>query len=358
MLRLASRRAVTSKILYPNSNRSSGSTLKVVVFGSSSQVVPFLATHLNSLGAFVTFPCRTSYKYIDYIKPAFHYRTMHIQQFVDYNDPDIIAKIIKENNVVINLIGAHAYLKNYDFIYEGNVTMAKRIAEACAASPDVVRLIHVSAAGADPAAASTRLSTKWLGEQEVKKAYPSATIIRPCTIFGEFDYFVTKLANFQQWLGFNFLIDEGAEKRQPINSADVATCLFNAIRLPETAGQTYELGGPHVYSQKEILEIIYNKLNRPPVVKSFPYEKTFRVMRRAPHFWALTRWLTLNEVLESRTDIVVSKGAKTCEDLFVKPISFPQNLKAIASDWVAKNDVSLEDNEHGWYNGNDRKYEP
>lgn len=358
MLRLVSRRAVTSKILYPNFDRTSGSTLKVVVFGSSSQVVPFLSTHLASLGAFVTFPCRTSYKYIDYVKPTFHYRTMHIQHILDYNDPDILSKVIKENNVVINLIGAHAYLKNYDFIYEANVTMAKRIAEACAACPDVVRLIHVSAAGADPAAASTRLSTKWLGEQEVKKAYPTATILRPCLMFGEFDYFVTKIANFHQWLGFNLIVDEGAEKRQPIHSADVATCIFNALRLPESAGQTYELGGPHVYSQKEMLEIIFNKLDRPANVKSYPYEKAFRIMRRMPHFWALTRWLTLNEVLETRTDIVVGKGAKTCEDLYVRPVSFPQNLKAMASDWVAKHDLSLEDLEHGWYNGNDRTYEP
>jgi NADH dehydrogenase (ubiquinone) 1 alpha subcomplex subunit 9 len=45
-------------------------------------------------------------------------------------------------------------------------------------------LIHFSACGASPDAISRRLRTKWLGEQEVLKYFPEATIIRPTTIFG------------------------------------------------------------------------------------------------------------------------------------------------------------------------------
>lgn len=44
------------------------------------------------------------------------------------------------------------------------------------------RLIHFSACGAGPDAISRRLRTKWLGEQEVLKHYPEATIVRPTTI--------------------------------------------------------------------------------------------------------------------------------------------------------------------------------
>jgi NADH dehydrogenase (ubiquinone) 1 alpha subcomplex subunit 9 len=53
------------------------------------------------------------------------------------------------------------------------------IAKACAANPNVKRLIHVSAAGADPNSQSMRLRTKWIGEQEVKEIFPNVTIIRP-----------------------------------------------------------------------------------------------------------------------------------------------------------------------------------
>lgn len=38
------------------------------------------------------------------------------------------------------------------------------IAKAAAANPNVKKLIHVSAAGADPNSQSMRLRTKWIGE--------------------------------------------------------------------------------------------------------------------------------------------------------------------------------------------------
>jgi len=44
-------------------------------------------------------------------------------------------------------------------------------------------LIHFSGCGASPDAISRRLRTKWLGEQEVHKNFPEATIIRPTTMF-------------------------------------------------------------------------------------------------------------------------------------------------------------------------------
>jgi len=48
------------------------------------------------------------------------------------------------------------------------------------------------------------------------------------------------------------------EKRQPIVEQDVAMACFNAVKDNNTVGKTYELGGPHVYTQREILEIMYN----------------------------------------------------------------------------------------------------
>jgi NADH dehydrogenase (ubiquinone) 1 alpha subcomplex subunit 9 len=80
----------------------------------------------------------------------------------------------------------------------------------------------VSAVGADPYSPSTRLNTKWLGEQEVKNAYPDATIIRPCHIFGDYDNFVNRWTKFNYFFEFMPIINEGTELRQPIHYVDVA----------------------------------------------------------------------------------------------------------------------------------------
>ena len=33
---------------------------------------------------------------------------------------------------------------------------------------------------------------------------------------------------------------------------------YNAIKMDETIGKTYELGGPHIYTEKQLFEIMMN----------------------------------------------------------------------------------------------------
>ena len=40
--------------------------------------------------------------------------------------------------------------------------------------------------------------------------------------------------------------DDCSAKKQPIRENDVAKCVLNALKLEESKGKTYELGGPHV----------------------------------------------------------------------------------------------------------------
>jgi NADH dehydrogenase (ubiquinone) 1 alpha subcomplex subunit 9 len=344
--------------LYVNADSSSGVNMHVVVFGGNSQLAPTIATNIAALGARFTYPVRTSSKWVDHLKPITNFRQTYIPQYLDFNDPDIIPRLIQGNHIVINLIGGNSYIKDYDLLYEANVTLAKRIAEACAASADVKRLIHFSAVGADPHSPSTRLQTKWLGEQEVLNAYPSATIMRPCTIFGDIDNFLIKLGTMQQMFDFIPVIDDATELRQPIYYQDIGKAVMNALRLPESAGQTYELGGPHVYPYIEIIEMMYNKIHKLPKVKSFPYSKAHKFLRWLPHHHGTTRWMSLNDVQESKIDLVVRPQAKTIEDLFVQPLSLGQMMKYILTDYVSKVDTTTDEFEHGWHTGHDRHYEP
>lgn len=50
---------------------------------------------------------------------------------------------------------------------------------------------------------------------------------------------------------------------------DVALALLNALKLPETAGRTYELGGPNVYSMLEAYDILHNYIEQPPKLAYF-----------------------------------------------------------------------------------------
>lgn len=40
--------------------------------------------------------------------------------------------------------------------------------------------------------------------------------------------------------------------KQPIKDTDLAKCVLNALKMEESKGKTYELGGPHALSMLEI----------------------------------------------------------------------------------------------------------
>lgn len=58
--------------------------------------------------------------------------------------------------------------------------------------------------------------------------------------------------------------DDCTAKKQPIRDGDIGKCVLNALKMEESKGKTYELGGPHVLSMLEIHEIIFNTLKFKP----------------------------------------------------------------------------------------------
>lgn len=186
---------------------------------------------------------------------------------MNYKDQDQIERMVKNSNVVVNLLGPRQKLKkreDFEFI---NIEVAERIAKACA-KHGVHRLIHFSAAGADPNSPSLDFQTKYEAEQVVRKAFPNVTIMRPCPVFGLNDNFASLVRgqlNFF-WNKFIIVYDDSTTKKQPIKENDVAKCVLNALKLEESKGQTYELGGPHVLSMLEIYEIIFNIMRVRPTI--------------------------------------------------------------------------------------------
>lgn len=258
--------------------------------------------------------------------------TRYYQHVTDMTNEFDIENGIKDCDIVINLIGEKA-LNSHDYMFEEpNVIIAREVAKVCARKKKegkVKRLFHFSAAGCNPDATSRRLRTKWLGEQEVKKYFPEATIIRPTTIISDGN--VSNFINYyiHCWNNNNgsvFLLDGGKAKRQPVLDLDIALALHNMLQLSDSVGQTYELGGVHQYSLKELMEFLSNALNHRPKYIHATYED-FMKLALGPNrnFEKAVNWLVARPdySAEMRMDITVNKrdGIKTFEDLFITPVA-------------------------------------
>ena len=159
---------------------------------------------------------------------------------------------------------------------------ARNIAEACA-DAGVARLIHVSALGADARSESSYARTKAEGEAAVYAAFPGATIMRPSVIFGPEDNFFNMFAGLCRFtmalpvIGAPLVPDvhlggehgmeinlygSGGPQFQPVYVGDVADAIVSALNKAETASVCYELGGPTIYSFKELMELVLAVTNR------------------------------------------------------------------------------------------------
>jgi NADH dehydrogenase len=117
----------------------------------------------------------------------------------------------------------------------------------------VKRFIHMSALGARDDAPSAYHRTKREGERIVEGSGLLWTIFRPSWIFAPGD----ELSRIIKDVARKPLIPlpgGGRALVQPVSRDDVCACFARSLRMPETQGQIYELGGPDRVSYRELFE--------------------------------------------------------------------------------------------------------
>jgi uncharacterized protein YbjT (DUF2867 family) len=187
----------------------------------------------------------------------------------DILDDESIGKAITGADAVVNLVGilTETAAQTYRAIH---VDGARRVALA-AQRQGVIRLIHLSALGASLTSPAISDQTKAEGEHAVREVLPQVTIVRPSLTYGEDDHFFTRFAAMIRSSPVLPLIGGGCTKFQPVFVDDMTAGLAELLRRPDTAGKTFEFGGPQVYSFKELLELLSTVLNRRRVLLPIPF---------------------------------------------------------------------------------------
>jgi NADH dehydrogenase len=140
-----------------------------------------------------------------------------------------------------------------------------------AAEKGVEQFVHISAIGANDESDSDYARTKGEAERAVRAAIPSATILRPSIVFGQEDDFFNRFARMATMSPALPLIGGGKTKFQPVYVDDVADAVCAALDMPEARGRVYELGGPRVYSFRELLEMIMAETGRRRLLAPLPF---------------------------------------------------------------------------------------
>lgn len=291
---------------------------EVVVFGGSGFLGRYVVERLARQGAFIKVPTHNLEKSLFLKTTGFVGQITPL--YTNVFDDKSVSDVIKGADYVINLIGIlHERGKsNFENMH---VDVAQRIAKLCK-KHKVKRLVHISAIGANVNSRSRYASTKGKGEKAVLKDFPEATIIRPSILFGEEDNFFNRFANLSRFSPFLPLVGGGHTKFQPVYVDDVAHVIVKSLTESKEnknphAGKTYELGGPDVYTFKEILLFILKNIHKRRLLVPLPFP--FASLVGFFTQFLPNPILTRDQVTLLKSDNIVGKRAVGFKKLGIEP---------------------------------------
>jgi len=286
---------------------------RVTVFGGSGFIGRHIVRRLAGQGIIV----RAAVRHPDsalFLKPMGAVGQV-VPAFGDVKNAAAVAAAVAGADAVVNAVGLSVESRKYKFdaIHAEGAGVVARAASAAGAK----HFVHLSGIGVEADIDSKYVRARAAGEAAVKAAFPDATILRPSVVFGPEDYAFNAIAVAARLLPALPAFGGGGSKVQPVYVGDVAEAAVKALYDPRAAGMIYQLGGPAVYTYRQLMELVLKEIGRKRRIVSVPFgiaylkAKLFSLLPNPP----LTRdMLKLLEV-----DNVVQPGAAGLAELGIAP---------------------------------------
>jgi uncharacterized protein YbjT (DUF2867 family) len=184
-----------------------------------------------------------------------------------------------------------------------------------AAEHGIDQFVQISAIGADATSASAYARSKAEGENAVLAACPQAHILRPSIVVGPEDDFFNRFATMAQLAPALPLIGGGLTRYQPVGVFDVAQAV--AACLAGAPSGIYELGGTQIYSFRELMELMLEKIGKTRLLVPLPFAAA-KMLSQVTRFLPNPP-LTPDQVILLRSDNIVGQNIGDLAALGVEP---------------------------------------
>jgi NADH dehydrogenase len=289
----------------------------VTVFGGSGFIGRYVCEQLLDAGVRIRLASRNP-RMAYYLQPLAQVGQWGLAR-ADVTNVKSVRSAVEGADAVVNLVGSFANMAKV------HVQGARNIAEA-AGDAGAKAQVHISAMSADANSDAAYSRTKGQGEDAVRNAFPNATIIRPSIVFGSEDQLTNRLAAMSRLPVLPVIAPQC--RFQPVFVEDLAKAICAAALNPSThAGKTYEIGGPQVFTMRELTQQILAAAGRDTALADVPAPiasliSWFGFLPGAP--------LTRDQWLMLQRDNVASEGSKGLEAFGIEPTPFA----AVAPEWL------------------------
>lgn len=241
----------------------------------------------------------------------------------DIRDDAAVSAALTGAEMAVNAVGLYTEHDDVTF-HDVHVDGARRVAEM-ARLEGVRKLGHISGVGADRHSESRYVRCRAEGEIRVRRAFGDATIFRPCVMFGDDDAFLQTLISLVGRFPVLPLFGRGRTRLQPVCVEDVAAAVARTLSGGCGGGDILELGGPTVYSYRELLRLVAERMGHRRVLIPVPFAVWDGMAAVAS--WLPHPPLTPAQVALMKRDNIPSPGSRSLSELGVTPTAVEAVLK-------------------------------
>ncbi len=195
----------------------------------------------------------------------------------DVTNPGSLEAPIEGQDVVVNLVALSPLWEPeggnemHDLVHRQGTENLVRAAEEAG----VGRFVQMSGLITGDESLTSYHRAKARAEEIVRDSGLEYVIYRPSIVFGDGDEivgFTTKLKQMFAPVGPLYPLPGGGERTyfQLIHVGDLAPMLADGVEGDEHANETYELGGPTVYTLREMTELVFESKGRSVTIVPLP----------------------------------------------------------------------------------------
>jgi len=233
---------------------------------------------------------------------------------VNLFDEKGLRTLLKSSDIVINLVGIlyQSRRARFENIHEKFPDLLSKLCSEF----NIEKLVHISALGINKKSKSKYIQSKLRGEKNILSNFKNSIILRPSIVFGPEDKFFNRFASLAEFLPALPLIGQDT-KFQPIYVGDIAKCILTILEREEIDNHIYELGGPEIFTFKELLQILLKEIKKkrwlvPIGFTTAKFQAMIMQLMPKP-------MLTVDQVEILKYDNILSGDYPTLKDLNIKP---------------------------------------
>ena len=313
---------------------------KILVFGASGAIGRNLIRKLAKSNFIITAITRNVHQKGYILKTQANAGYINIVEASIF-DEQKLKNLISKNDICINLVGI-LFEKGKRNTFKNIHTFFPSLISKICNENNIEQFIQISALGIDQAKDSNYAISKLQGENNVKKNFSVATILRPSVVYSVDDNFTTNFMTLLSRMPFFPLYYNGKTKFMPIHCSDLTEIIFQVISK-NIKSVTIECVGPEIISLKDILKKLLKLIEKRRLLIPIPL-----IIARlsAIIFQLLPKpLLTTDQLTLLKYDNVASGKYKTNFDIgFPSVHKFDLEVKKYAFMWKESGQFSKKKN--------------